>query len=212
MFTDRFNRWRYNLYAPVYDWLASVFTATRRRAIGQLALEVGERVLIVGCGTGLDLDFIARDVSVAGLDVSPGMLNRARHRGQRLGHRADLRLGDARELPWSDDSFDVVILHFILAVAPEPERIARESARVLRPGGRVSVLDKFVPAGRRPSLFRRAANLVTRALFSDINRSLEPMLATAGLATETDTVVGTGGFYRLVSARKPVSSGSASSP
>jgi ubiquinone/menaquinone biosynthesis C-methylase UbiE len=200
---DRFNRWRYNLYAPVYDRLASVFTSTRRRAIEQLALEAGEHVLIVGCGTGLDLDFIARGVSVAGLDVSPGMLERARRRVRRLGHQADLRLGDARELPWADASFDAVILHFILAVAPEPERIARESARVLRPGGRVSILDKFVPTGRRPSLLRRATNLVTRALFSDINRSLEPLLDAAELRILADTNVGAGGLYRLVRATKP---------
>lgn len=201
--TDRFNRWRYNLYAPIYDQLARVFTATRRRAIEALALQPRERVLIVGCGTGLDLDFIPRGVTIAGIDVAPGMLNRARRRAQRLGHEADLRLGDARSLPWADRSFDAVVLHFILAVAPEPERIARESARVLRPGGRVSVLDKFVSPGRRPSWMRRAANLMTRALFSDINRSLEPLLTAAGLAAVTDTKVGAGGVYRLVQAAKP---------
>lgn len=201
--TDRFNRWRYSLYAPIYDRLASVFTATRRRAVEQLGLRAGERVLIVGCGTGLDLDFIPREVTIVGIDVAPGMLNRARRRARRLGHAADLRRGDARELPWPDASFDAVILHFILAVAPEPERIARESARVLRPGGRVSILDKFVPAGRPPSLLRRAVNLVTRAMFSDINRSLEPLLEAAQLRIETDKKVGTGGFYRLVQAAKP---------
>lgn len=201
--TDRFNRGRYDFYAPVYDQLARVFTATRRRAIEELALQAGERVLIVGCGTGLDLDFIRSDVAVSGIDVAPGMLARARTRAERLGHQADLQLGDARELPWPDERFDVVILHFILAVAPEPERIARESARVLRAGGRVSILDKFVPAGRPPSVLRRAANVLTRALFSDINRQLEPLLAAGGLHMRTDTTVGTGGFYRLVRAEKP---------
>lgn len=199
---DRFNRWRYSLYAPVYDRLASVFTATRRRALENLALQPGERVLIVGCGTGLDLEFIAPGVAVCGIDVSPGMLRRARRRARRLGLTPDLRLGDARELPWPEASFDVVILHFILAVAPDPERIARESARVLRPGGRLSILDKFVAAGRRPSLLRRLANLFTHLLFSDINRQLEPLLAAADLQPISDEVVGAGGFYRLVRARK----------
>jgi len=203
MKSDRLNRWRYTLYAPVYDQLARVFTATRRRAIANLGLQAGERVLIVGCGTGLDLDFIARDVTVAGIDVAPGMLERARRRAHRFGHAADLRLGDARELPWPGDSFDVVILHFILAVAPEPERITRESARVLRPGGRVSILDKFVSAGRRPSALRRAANVFTHVLFSDINRRLEPLLAAGGLRVLADSTVGTGGLYRLVRAEKP---------
>lgn len=203
MHPDRLNRWRYSLYAPVYDRLAAVFTATRRRAIQELSLQPGERVLIVGCGTGLDLEFIPPTVKVTGIDVSPGMLARAQRRAERLGHSADLRVGDARELPWSDAAFDVIVLHFILAVAPDPERIARESARVLRPGGRVSILDKFVPVGRPPSLLRRALNLITHALFSDINRSLEPMLDGAQLRIVTDTSVGTGGLYRLVRAEKP---------
>ncbi len=202
MHPDRLNRWRYSLYAPIYDRLAAVFTATRRRAIQELALQPGERVLLVGCGTGLDLEFIPPAVSVTGIDVSPGMLARAQRRAERLGHGADLRVGDARELPWSDAAFDVIVLHFILAVAPDPERIARESARVLRPGGRVSILDKFVPVGRPPSLVRRALNLVTHALFSDINRSLEPMLDGARLRIVTDVSVGTGGLYRLVRAEK----------
>lgn len=200
---DPRNRRRYNFYAPIYDTLARVFTATRRRAVEDLALQSHEHVLMVGCGTGLDLDFIPRDVAVAGLDIAPAMLNRARRRARRLGHVADLRLGDARELPWPDATFDVVILHFILAVAPEPERIARESARVLRPGGRVSILDKFVPAGRPPSLLRRATNLVARALFSDLNRSLEPLLAGADLRIEADANVGAGGWYRLVRTTRP---------
>lgn len=200
---DRLNRWRYSLYAPLYDALASVFTATRRRAVEELRLQGGERVLLVGCGTGLDLDAIAPDVAVAGIDVAPRMLARARDRAVRRGHPADLRLGDARALPWADGEFDAVILHFILAVAPEPEQIAREAARVLRAGGRVSILDKFVPAGRRPSLARRALNLVTRALFSDLNRSLEPLLEAAGLRLTADRAVGVGGTYRLAQAEKP---------
>jgi phosphatidylethanolamine/phosphatidyl-N-methylethanolamine N-methyltransferase len=201
---DRLNRWRYSLYAPIYDRLAAVFTATRRRAVEQLALRPGERVLIVGCGTGLDLEFIPPTTTVSGIDVSPGMLARAQRRAERLGHGADLRVGDARELPWPDAAFDVIVLHFILAVAPEPERIAREAARVLRPGGRVSILDKFVPAARPPSLLRRALNLLTHALFSDINRSLEPMLDGAHLRIMSDVAVGTGGLYRLVRAEKPL--------
>ncbi len=203
MSTDRLNRWRYSLYAPVYDALARVFTATRRRAVESLRLEPGERVLLVGCGTGLDLPFLDPGVVVAGIDVAPGMLARARRRAERLGRLADLRLGDARALPWADGAFDAVILHFILAVAPEPERIAREAGRVLRPGGRVSILDKFVPDGRRPSLGRRALNLVARALFSDLNRSLQPLLAAAGLHLTADTAVGLGGTYRLARAEKP---------
>ena len=52
---DRLNRWRYGLYAPVYDWIAGFFSGQRKVAISALCLRAGQRVLLVGCGTGLDL-------------------------------------------------------------------------------------------------------------------------------------------------------------
>ncbi|MFB6072754.1 MAG: hypothetical protein ABEJ88_07285 [Halobacterium sp.] len=54
---DWWNRLRYRLYAPVYDRLATSFEAGRRRAVERLALEPGDRVLVVGCGTASDLEY-----------------------------------------------------------------------------------------------------------------------------------------------------------
>lgn len=196
MKTDRFNRSRYDFYAPFYDAIAAILRPARRAAMCRLALQPGERVLIVGCGTGLDLDHLPSGVHVTGLDVSPGMLQRARLRADRLGLRADLREGDARALPFADGLFDVVILHLILAVAPDPEFIARESARVLRSGGRVSVFDKFLPLGLRPSFLRSLFNVPARWLFSDLNRQVEPLLAPAGLQIVVDTPAAFAGRYR----------------
>lgn len=65
-------------------------------------------------------------------------------------------VGDARSLPFAPGSFDVVILHLILAVAPEPERIVAEVDRVLVPGGTVSIFDKFLPAGNPPPVWAAA--------------------------------------------------------
>jgi ubiquinone/menaquinone biosynthesis C-methylase UbiE len=142
-------------------------------------------------------------VHVTGLDVSPGMLQRARARAARLGLPADLREGDARALPFADAAFDVVILHLILAVAPDPELVARESARVLRRGGRVSVFDKFLPLGQRPSFLRSLLNVAARRLFSDLNRHVEPLLAAAHLTLVSDLPGAFGGRYRHLLARKP---------
>jgi ubiquinone/menaquinone biosynthesis C-methylase UbiE len=89
-------------------------------------------VLEVGCGTGLvmlRLREFAR--SVRGVDLSPGMLEKAKQRG------LDVTLGSATELPFESDSFDVTCSFKVLAHVPEIERALAEMARVTRPGGMV---------------------------------------------------------------------------
>lgn len=203
MKADHLNRLRYNLYAPIYDAAGALFSAARREALNRLALVPGEKLLIIGCGTGLDLDFIPPGVEVTGLDVSAGMLAQARRRAARSGLTVNLLVGDARSLPFTDASFDAIILHPILAVAPEPEIVAREAARVLRPSGRVSVFDKFLHADSRPSVLRSILNAPARWFFSDLNRQVEPLLLPAGLQIVADSPSGFGGRYRRLLALKP---------
>jgi ubiquinone/menaquinone biosynthesis C-methylase UbiE len=178
--TNRWNRLRYTLYAPLYDRIVRL-ERPRRRSIELLALRPGERVLIDGAGTGADLDFIPSGVEVVATDLTPAMVERIRARAARLGREVDARVMDAHKLDFPDGSFDAVILHLIVAVVPEPERAVREAARVLRPGGRVAVFDKFVPEGRSPSPLRRGLNVIANALFSDVTRTLGPLLVGTGL-------------------------------
>lgn len=203
--TDWWNRTRYRAYAPVYDWLAKPLEAGRERALDSLALEPGDRVLIVGCGTGADLPYFPAGVEVAAVDVTPAMVRRTEDRAADLGIDVDARVADARALPFDDDAFDAVVLHLVLAVVPEPHRVLAEVARVLAPDGRASVFDKFLPPDAEPSLLRRALNPIARVLFSDLNRRLEPLLDGSGLAVETRRTV-LGDLYTIATLR-PTSEG-----
>lgn len=178
--TNAWNRLRYTLYAPAYDRVVRL-GRVRRRSLELLALRPGERVLLDGAGTGADLPFVPEGVDVVATDLTPAMVQRARARAARLGRPVDARVMDAQALQLPDASFDAVVLHLILAVVPDPVRTVREAARVLRPGGRAVVLDKFAPEGRPPSLARRVLNLATTTLFSDVTRQLSPLLAGSGL-------------------------------
>jgi ubiquinone/menaquinone biosynthesis C-methylase UbiE len=194
------NRVRYTVWAPAYDLIANAagFDEARRLSIERLRLASGNRVLIVGAGTGLDLPHLPSDVDVTAVDVTPAMLKRLEQRAASSRQSVVTRLMDARRLAFPDSSFDAVLMHLILAVMPEPERGLGEAARVLRPGGRIAVFDKFLRDEEQPSLTRRALNDFAKPLFSDLNRRLGPLVAGTPLAIEHDQPVAFGGTYRVV--------------
>jgi phosphatidylethanolamine/phosphatidyl-N-methylethanolamine N-methyltransferase len=201
--TNAWNRLRYGLYAPFYDLVVRRLNRGRQRSIELLDLRPGERVLIVGCGTGLDFDFLPPGLHVTAGDLAPAMVRKARARAAALGLDADVREMDAHALDLPDGHFDAVLLHLILAVVPDPHAAIREAARVLRPGGRVGVFDKFLPDGARPSPLRRAAAFVANAVATDLNRQLGPLLAEGGLVLERREPALLGGLFEAALARKP---------
>ena len=160
----------YRWYAPIYDLLfARLYRGARARSIASLKLTVGDRIVIAGIGTGLDLPELAPEVMAVGLDASVAMLARARM----AHHKAlvQLLIGDAQFAPFADAVFDVAILHLILSVVPDPSVAFREVVRVVKPGGRIAILDKFAPANG-VSWIRRAVNRLVRWSGTDITRRL----------------------------------------
>jgi len=141
------NRAFYDRISEAYDLIAdSNERAARLVGIRELALKPGETVLEVGFGTGneiLDLAAAAGpEGKVHGIDISPGMLTVAQRKiaKARPAAAVELRVADARELPYGDETFDAVYSSFTLELFP-PEEIElplREIGRVLRPGGRFS--------------------------------------------------------------------------
>ena len=200
------DRLRYTLYAPVYDPIVRRLDAGRRRSLALADLQLGERVLIPGCGTGLDFAHLPPEAEVVAGDVAPGMIRTARAEADRLGSVVEVRRLDAHALDLPDASFDVVLLHLLLAVVPDPEAAIGEAARVLRPGGRVAVFDKFLPDGERPSIRRRLAGAVTRIVATDLNRQLGPLLDGTGLGLEHREPVLFGGLFEAALLRKPLAS------
>lgn len=205
------NRARYRFYAPMYDWLAWPMEQGRRRAIGHLAPSPNDRILLLGCGTGLDLTYLPNEARITAIDAVPAMARRTKARARALGMTVDVRVGDARSLPFDDGAFDIVLLHLFLSVVPGPAAVAAETARVVGPDGRVSIYDKFVPEGEQPSMLRWALNPVARVLFSDFTRRLEPMLTGTDLELVARRPVALGGLY-TASIAQPKSRASLNGP
>ena len=136
--------------AGFYDLMNSVMTAGlhhrwRERAADLARLRPGDRALDVATGTGDLAIELARRVApggeVIGSDFSPGMLERARTKAPEL----TWEWGNALELPYADDSFDAATVGFGARNFSDLERGLAEMARVVRPGGRVVVLEITTP-------------------------------------------------------------------
>jgi demethylmenaquinone methyltransferase/2-methoxy-6-polyprenyl-1,4-benzoquinol methylase len=156
--------------APVYDAMNRVMTAGLdlrwRRIAAAAVVRPGDRVLDAACGTG-DLALAARGAGaseVVGVDFSPRMLERARRKSPAI----EWVQGDILDLPFDDASFDAATVGFGVRNVADLERGLRELRRVLRPGGRLAVLEITTPRGPlRPFFnlwFERLVPLLGRAL------------------------------------------------
>jgi SAM-dependent methyltransferase len=122
--------------------------------VERAALQPGERLLDIGCGTG-GAAFLAVEAGadVTGLDLSPVLIETARERAAEGGLELRLDAGDAESLPYDDASFDVVTSTVGIMFAPGQEAAASELARVTRPGGRTAIAS-WIWEGSGGGLFR----------------------------------------------------------
>ncbi|MDP2842560.1 MAG: methyltransferase domain-containing protein [Acetobacterium sp.] len=195
---DQRNLKIYRTWAPIYDSvMRPVYGAARRRAIELLNLQAGEKVLIPGVGTGLDLPIIPPGVQVTGIDLTPAMLEKARAKSIDLGMIFSVMNAQALQFP--DDTFDAVILNLILSVVPDGAAAFAEAWRVLRPGGRVVIFDKFLPEAEQPSVFRNLLGCAIRYIGTDPNRRLSDIFCGMhGLILERDEPSLLKGQYRIL--------------
>ena len=100
----------------------------------------GERVLDVACGSGTAaLVAERRYCEVTGIDYVPGLIEQATARARANGQSIDFRVGDAQNLPFPDQSFDVILSVYGVQFAPDQEQAARELLRVCKPGGKIGL-------------------------------------------------------------------------
>jgi ubiquinone/menaquinone biosynthesis C-methylase UbiE len=148
----------YEKEAPRYDRQMGFFERLLfKDARSWVCSKAEGEVLEIAVGTGLNLPHYPDGVRLTGVELSPAMLDRARHRGAELGREVDLRVGDATALEFPDQSFDTVTCTFSLCTIPDDRAAVAEIWRVLRPGGRY-VLAEHVRSPR--PIIRRGQKLI----------------------------------------------------
>jgi ubiquinone/menaquinone biosynthesis C-methylase UbiE len=205
--TERVRR-HYDRSAESYDrlitWAEKVLFGGGREWVCSHAR--GE-VLEIAVGTGRNLPFYPEDVRLTGIELSPRMLAIARGRARELDVEADLRAGDAQNLPFQSASFDTVVATLALCTIPDDRRVVAEAARVLRPGGRLLLLEHVRSPLLPVQLLQSILNPLSVLLQHD-HLLREPLrhVGDAGLVVEHLERSKWGIVERLI-ARKPLATG-----
>lgn len=186
--TDSLERVRriYDESAAGYDRKIQIperllFGAGRQWATG---LATG-RTLEVAAGTGRNLPYYERHVALTAIDVSDQMLALAKQRAAALGRDVDFQVADAQALPFDGASFDTVLGTLALCSIPDDEAGVAEMARVLKPGGRLVLLEHV----RSPFVAVRAVQRALEPLFlrfeaDHLLREPQRRVQEAGLSVE----------------------------
>jgi ubiquinone/menaquinone biosynthesis C-methylase UbiE len=156
----------YARWAPIYDAVCGPIMVNGRRAAAMAARKHGGRILEVGVGTGLSFDDYDASTEITGIDVSPSMLAKARAKMAtgRYPHVEAVHLMDAHALTFADATFDCVVAQFVITLVENPEQVLSECHRVVKPGGRIILVNHLYSEVGVAAAIERWAAQRTRAL------------------------------------------------
>jgi phosphatidylethanolamine/phosphatidyl-N-methylethanolamine N-methyltransferase len=191
----------YELYAPVYDVIFDwIFAPGRAAAIRELALEPSDSVVEVGIGTGLNLPLYPANCRLTGIDLSSEMLDKAIERVQQLTMpNVTLKVMDATSLDFAENEFDKAVATYTISAVPDPVAVLREMRRVVKPDGKIVILNHFRSERRITGWVEDLVAPVCTRLGWKSNLALRPLLAAVGLAPEVVASVNMFNGWRLVS-------------
>lgn len=195
----------YDRLARVYDFFfGAILQPGRVRAVRAIRSKPGLRVLELGIGTGLTAPLYSRDWTVVGVDLSSAMLMQTQKRITGLGLNTTVTLleADGAQLPFADESFDVVLVPYVMSAVPDPLSVGRELRRVCRADGQIILLNHFLSQDSLGARLERWISPVTRHLGFRTDLSLPWLLRGAGLTLIDVASVNMPPIWKLVTCVK----------
>jgi len=203
---NRWNKFIYRIGSTIYDRLfnAGNFLKARKQLFSNDLLGNEQQcILFVGVGTGADLEQLdTTKYDITAIDYSEAMLNKAK---DKFKHSSiQFLIMDAQEMKFPDKQFDLVVASLILSVVPNDEICFKEIIRVLKPGGRILIFDKFAPEGNKLPLLKRILRPVIQVLGTDIGRNFEALYKPHReiLSIQEDRPLLFNGMYRKIILQK----------
>lgn len=164
---------KWDFYSVLYNPVIKMAASQRRQIHTDLQQILPsdpkiKTIYIAGCGTGLD--FIPlKEHDLTAVDLSAKMLAKAKNLGQKLHIKANIRQDFADNSQMPDQSCDLVVLHLICAIVDNPKALMQEASRICKSGGIISIWDKFLDDGKKPSWLRNFMNSFFKKLGTQIN-------------------------------------------
>lgn len=190
----------YTLLSPIYDLAVAKATRNyRKTSLEKISLKNTESVLISGIGSGLDIPLLQAGPDYYGIDITPSMLRHALHKKQSQNLNIHLQQGNVMQLPYQDNCFNVIIMHLILAVAPDPIKTLQEAQRTLKPGGTILILDKFLQPGQLAPI-RKLLNPIVKRLATRLDVVFEEVISKCSHLKLIENIPadGTGWFRHII--------------
>lgn len=192
--------------APKYDKKIALF---ERKVLGEehrawACSQAGGKTLEVAIGTGLNLPYYPAGLSLTGIDLSPEMLAIAEERAAELGRAVELREADAQALPFEDASFDTVVCTYSLCNVPDDVVAVQEMKRVLKPGGKLILVDHIRSAVKPVFWIQRVWEFFSIRIDGD-HQTRRPLghVKAAGFEVVTRDRMRWGILERLVAVKPP---------
>lgn len=198
-------RLRYERIAPLYDRMEVLAEKRYKRWGDRLwSMVVGPKVLEVGVGTGKNMPFYPPEMEITAIDLTPGMLDRAKKRAKDLNLRVDLRLGDVQNLEFADHTFDSVLATCVFCSVPDPVLGLKEVLRVTKPGGQALFIEHVRSEKLLLGALMDLVNpLVVHLMGPNINRQTVQNVQSSGLQISEVEDLGMGDIFKLIVAEKP---------